>query len=83
MDLQTTLAAYRTRLAERRTAMSQIQLGFALVTVPLTLYAGLMILAERHVAARPALLSVPESALAVAARKTRLAARSSSTDSPV
>lgn len=67
MDLQTTLALYRTHLAERRTAMSQVQLGFVLVTVPVTLHAGFMMLAERHAEVRSALLSLPVMALGMLA----------------
>lgn len=63
MELETTLALYRTRLSESRTAMAEIQLGFVLVTVPITLHTGFMVLAERHAGARPALLSTPGSAL--------------------
>lgn len=48
VDLQTRLALYRTRLAERRTAISELQLGLLMITLPLTLHAGLMILVERH-----------------------------------
>lgn len=65
MDVQTTLALYRTRLAERRTAMSQVQLGFVLVTVPITLHAGFMMLADRHAVTQPVLLSIPGTVLAV------------------
>lgn len=48
MDLQTRLALYRTRLAEKRTAIAQLQFGLLLVTLPITLHAGLMLLTERH-----------------------------------
>ena len=57
MDMQTTLALYRTRLAERRTALSQLQLGFVLVTVPVTIHAAFMMISERHSTSGPALLS--------------------------
>lgn len=45
--------------------MSQVQLGFVLVTVPITLHAGFMMLAERHAVAQPVLLSIPGTVLAV------------------
>ena len=65
MDLQTMLALYRTHLAERRTALSQLQLGFVLVTVPVTLHAAFMMIADRHSLAGPALLSGTGSAASV------------------
>lgn len=48
MDVQTLLALYRTRLAEKRAAISELQLGVLLVTLPLTLHAALMLLVESH-----------------------------------
>ncbi|MCM2332335.1 MAG: hypothetical protein NDI82_00095 [Anaeromyxobacteraceae bacterium] len=48
MDLQTRLAIYRTLLAEQRTALSHLQLGLLLVTLPVSLHAALMLVAERH-----------------------------------
>ncbi len=65
MDLQTTLALYRTRLAERRTALSQLQLGFVLVTVPITIHAAFMMIAERHALSKPAFFSFPGVALSL------------------
>lgn len=48
MDSQTLLALYRTRLAEQRTALSFLQLGILLVTVPLTIHAALLLLSQQH-----------------------------------
>ena len=48
MDFPTLLAVYRTRLAEKRTAVSELQLGILMVTLPLTAHLTLMLLAERH-----------------------------------
>jgi uncharacterized membrane protein YidH (DUF202 family) len=56
MDLQTQLALYRTRLAERRTAMSELQFGIVLVTLPVTVHAGLLLFEQQH--ARAARLHV-------------------------
>jgi uncharacterized membrane protein YidH (DUF202 family) len=56
MDLQTQLALYRTRLAERRTAMSELQFGIVLVTLPVTVHAGLLLFGQQH--ARAARLHV-------------------------
>jgi uncharacterized membrane protein YidH (DUF202 family) len=51
MDLQTQLALYRTRLAERRTAMTELQFGIVLVTLPVTVHAGLLLLGQQHAGA--------------------------------
>lgn len=55
MDLEIGLALYRTHLAEKRTALSELQFALLLVTLPLTLHAALMLLADRHEEAARAL----------------------------
>lgn len=51
MEAQTLLALYRTRLAEQRSAISLLQFGMLLVTLPLTIHAGLSILGQQHAGA--------------------------------
>ncbi|MGC3996401.1 MAG: hypothetical protein QM767_02255 [Anaeromyxobacter sp.] len=42
------MAQYRTLLAQKRTELSQLQMGIVLVTIPVTIHAGVMVLADRH-----------------------------------
>lgn len=50
-QLQVALAAYRTRLAEQRTALALLQFGVVLVTVPLTIHTALVLLGQAHMGA--------------------------------
>lgn len=47
-DAQTRLAVLRTLLAKKRTALAELQLGIVLVTLPLTVHTGIVILSSRH-----------------------------------
>jgi len=48
LDERLHLARVRTALAEKRTVLSELQLSIILVTLPLTLHAGVVVLAGSH-----------------------------------
>jgi uncharacterized membrane protein YidH (DUF202 family) len=58
-DLITRLALYRTHLAEKRTATSELQFGIVLISLPLTLHTALMLLAGRYPLAASLLRLLP------------------------
>ena len=58
-QLQIALAAYRTRLAEQRTALSLLQFGILLVSIPLTLHGALVLFGQQHLAAARLHVLVP------------------------
>ena len=59
MNLQTKLALLRTILAEKRTAHAELQFSVLLVTLPLTLHTGILLMTHQHVLAERIHLLAP------------------------
>jgi uncharacterized membrane protein YidH (DUF202 family) len=53
------LAEIRTLLAEKRTVFTELQFGFLLVTLPLTIHTGISVLSARHEMAAKLHLLIP------------------------
>ena len=49
MDPQTQLALLRTGLAQKRTALAELQFSVLLVTLPLTVHTGIVLMTREHV----------------------------------